>query len=593
MAPHSSGLQYTLSVSSVSQHLFSVCVAIPAHEQQQLTVSLPSWIPGSYMIRDFSRNITGFSATDTAGNPLPVTLLDKQQWLVESQGNAIELEYQVYAFDLSVRSAYINDEYAFCNGTSVFVAVSGFESLPCDVTIHLPEDKPAWQIETTLPHADDNIFYANDYAELIDHPVFMGVCTSADFEVDGVTFTLMFSGSAQYDMPRLCHDLEKVCEHHLKLFGKPYPVSHYLFMTLIADQGYGGLEHRSSTALLYPRFELPLLGEPAELTDSYVNFISLCSHELFHTWHVKRIKPDVMVKPDLSQETYTDQLWIYEGFTSFYDDVTLARTGVIPADRYFKIVSQNLTRLYRNAGRFKQSIAESSFYAWNKFYKQDAGSVNNIVSYYNKGGIVALGLDLLLRQRSEDACNLDDLMRLLWAEYGDESGTPADVIERLCRENLQVDVSDYLASVVYGTADVALDQLLESIGVTHSVQVPLSLQDKGGDAVPEGKVSPRYDFGAVCKELEIGLLIQSVQENSAAAQAGLQIDDKLIAADGFVVNTKLLQRLLTIERSESLALTVIRDGRLLALSMPIVPASLQSCVLRIIDDSKASTWLGL
>ena len=501
MAPQSPVLQYSLSVNSVSQHLFDVTLSIPAIDSEHLTLSLPGWIPGSYMVRDFSRNIVNFSATNSKGQPIEVTLLDKQQWQLTTSGEAAEVTYQVYAFDLSVRSAYINDEYAFCNGTSVFVSVSGFEHLPCELVIKSPASKPDWQIETTLPHLEDNRFISADYDELIDHPIFIGECTSADFEVDGVTFTLMFSGTTEYDMPRLCADLEKVCQHHLSLFGKPYPVKHYLFMTLIANEGYGGLEHRSSTALLFPRFELPLAGEPEELSDSYVNFISLCSHELFHTWHVKRIKPDVMVVPDLSQETYTDQLWIYEGFTSFYDDVTLARVGVIPPERYFKIVAQNLTRLYKNAGRFKQSIAESSFYAWNKFYKQDAGSINHIVSYYNKGGIVALGLDILLRERSNNQYNLDDLMRLLWAQYGDESGTPANVIEQLCRDELNVEVKEYLDAVVYGTEDVAMDSLLEHIGVSQTVQTPLSLQDKGGDEAA-GKVSPRYDFGAVTKDAD-------------------------------------------------------------------------------------------
>ncbi|WP_296050425.1 M61 family metallopeptidase [uncultured Alteromonas sp.] len=592
MAQQSPVLQYSLSVNSVSQHLFDVTLSIPAIDSEHLTLNLPGWIPGSYMVRDFSRNIVNFVATNDEGERLDVTLLDKQQWQVKTSGQAVLVAYQVYAFDLSVRSAYINDEYAFCNGTSVFVGVAGCEAFPCELVIECPASQPDWQIETTLPHREDNQFISADYQELIDHPIFIGQCTSADFEVDGVTFTLMFSGTTEYDMPRLCADLEKVCQHHLSLFGKPYPVKHYLFMTLIADQGYGGLEHRSSTALLFPRFELPLAGEPEELSDSYVNFISLCSHELFHTWHVKRIKPDVMVNPDLSQEAYTDQLWIYEGFTSFYDDVTLARVGVIPPERYFKIVAQNLTRLYKNAGRFKQSIAESSFYAWNKFYKQDAGSVNHIVSYYNKGGIVALGLDILLRQRSDNRYNLDDLMRLLWSQYGDERGTPADVIEQLCKVELEVDVKDYLHSVVYGTEDVALTGLLDTIGVSQVLQSPLSLQDKGGDEAA-GKGSPRYDFGAVIKEADTGLLIQAVQESSAACQAGLQIDDKLIAADGYVLNAKLLQRLLTVTREKPLALSVIRDGRLISLSMPVLAAREQSCVLKITDEDKAAAWLGL
>ena len=293
MAQPSPVLQYSLSVNSVSQHLFDVTLSIPAIDSEHLTLSLPGWIPGSYMVRDFSRNIVNFSASNSEGHPIEVTLLDKQQWLLTTGGTAVEVAYQVYAYDLSVRSAYINDEYAFCNGTSVFISVEGLKHLPCELMIKRPASKPDWQIETTLPHLEDNRFISADYDELIDHPIFIGECTSADFEVDGVTFTLMFSGTTKYDMPRLCADLEKVCQHHLSLFGKPYPVKHYLFMTLIANEGYGGLEHRSSTALLFPRFELPLAGEPEELSDSYVNFISLCSHELFHTWRLDNVRPDL------------------------------------------------------------------------------------------------------------------------------------------------------------------------------------------------------------------------------------------------------------------------------------------------------------
>ncbi|NVK57753.1 MAG: M61 family metallopeptidase [Alteromonadaceae bacterium] len=591
MEQRSTAIHYTLSVNSVSQHVFAVTLEIPALGKDELTLSLPAWIPGSYMVRDFARNIIGISATSAHGEQLEVTPADKQSWRIACNGQPLTVQYTVYAFDLSVRSAYINDEFAFCNGTSVFLAIEGFKDCRCEVAVKLPEQCPHWSLSTSMSHVRDNTFVNEDYDELIDHPIFMGVCSQTDFTVDDVTFTLLFSGSTEYDMPRLRRDLAKVCQHHLNLFGKPAPVKRYLFMTLVADKGYGGLEHRSSTALLYPRFELPLAGEAEQASDSYTNFISLCSHELFHTWHVKSIKPDVMVAPDLSQEVYTDQLWIYEGFTSFYDDVTLARTGVISPEQYLKIVAQNLTRLYRNAGRFKQSIAESSYYAWTKFYKQDASAINNIVSYYNKGGIVALGLDILLRQRSNNSYNLDDVMRLLWQHYGLNKGTPANVITRLCSEHLDIDISDYLDSVVYGTEDVPLTDLFADIGVSHLTQSPVSLQDKGGEAAT--KAVPHYDFGATAKEVDSGLLIQSVQEHSAACQAGLQIDDKLIAAEGYVLNTKLLQRLLSVERNAPLALTVIRDGRLLSLTMPLIAPAPQSCVLQISDSQKLAAWLNL
>ena len=230
-----------------------------------------------------------------------------------------------------------------------------------------------------------------NYDELIDHPIYVGIADTHSFEVDGITFTLLFSGNNNIDYERIANDLTPICKHHLDLFGAPQPINNYLFMTLLADNGFGGLEHKYSTALLYPRFDLPHVGEREKKTDSYITFLSLCSHEFFHTWHVKRIKPSVMVKPDLSQETYTNQLWIYEGFTSFYDDVTLARAGVIEPQKYLDIVAQNVSRLLQNAGRFKQSAAESSFDAWTKFYKQDASATNNIVSYYTREALSPLG----------------------------------------------------------------------------------------------------------------------------------------------------------------------------------------------------------
>lgn len=591
MALQSSGIDYTLNVDSISQHVFLVTMSVPALNQSIVEVTLPSWIPGSYMIRDFARNIISIEGYNSSNQSVDVVPADKQTWQVHANGDAFTLTYRIYAYDLSVRSAYINDEYAFCNGTSVFLKATGAESLPCSVAINVPEDHPDWQIETGMEKRSDGLYACADYDELIDHPIFMGECTSETFTVQGIEFVLLFSGKTRYDTTRMCTDLTKVCEHHLNLFGPPAPIKRYIFMTLIADQGYGGLEHRSSTALLYPRFELPLAGEPAQLNDGYVNFISLCSHELFHTWHVKSIQPDVLVNADLSQEVYTDQLWIYEGFTSFYDDVTLARTGIIPPQHYLKIVGQNLTRLMRNSGRFKQSIAESSYYAWTKFYKQDASAINNIVSYYNKGGLVALGLDVLLRQRSHGDANLDKLMQALWQQYGHNKGTPADVISTLCMSEFNIDVSDYLQKVVYGTDDIPLTDLLAEIGVDITENPQLSVDDKGGE-MPL-KPPARYAFGATVKGAELGLSILTVQENSAACKAGLHVNDRLLAVDDYVVNVKLLDRLLASERTSDFTLTVVRDGRVLKLSMPLLAAPKQHRAITISDEDAFTSWLGI
>lgn len=381
-----------------------------------------------------------------------------------------------------------------------------------------------------------------------------------------------------------------VCEHHLDLFPGPPPVEHYLFITLLSDSGFGGLEHRHSTALLYPRFDLPLEREAGSKTDQYITFLSLCCHELFHTWHVKRLRPEVMLAPNLAAEVYTPQLWIYEGFTSFYDDVTLARKGLITPEKYLEIVAQNLTRLQVSKGRFKQSVAESSFDAWTKFYKQDASAPNNIVSYYTKGGIIAFGLDLLLRRESKGQVTLDTLMQQLWRQYGaDEIGTPDDVIETVCQQTFGIDVSDYLSRVVYGTEDVPLADWVSEIGISLHTRPKNSLADRGGQ--PPSAAYQRHPLGAMVKNSDLGATVQVVFEGGAASAAGLQVNDRIIALNHWVVSDVLLQRLLNQTVESQVELTVVRDGRLLTLSLPVEPEQQEACYFTIEDSAAFSEWL--
>ncbi|MCU7554214.1 PDZ domain-containing protein [Alteromonas sp. ASW11-19] len=587
-------LSYALAVSAQQPHTFDVSVTIPSHQTDTLTLTLPAWIPGSYMIRDFARNITALAATTADGNIVSSTKTDKQTWQINAGGQAVTVNYSVYAYDLSVRSAFINDEYAFCNGTSVFLKVSGMDDVPCTLTLTKPAHKPAWQIETSMPNLEDRDntlhFQCEDYDELIDHPIFIGECSRLVFTENGVEFVMLFSGTTDIDIDRVCRDLAPVCRHHMRLFGDPQPVERYVFMTLLSDTGFGGLEHRSSTALLFPRFDLPLNGDPLEKTDAYITFLSLCSHELFHTWHVKRIKPDVMVKPDLLSETYTEQLWIYEGFTSFYDDLTLARVGLITPEKYLDIVAQNNSRLLVNAGRFKQSAAQSSFDAWTRFYKQDASATNQIVSYYTKGGIIALGLDLLIREQSNHKHSLDDVMRVLWTDYGREiKGTPDEVITTICQHHFNIDVSDYLNDVVYHTRDVPLDALLHTMGVTQQLRQKVQFDDKGGRATSDKRINRA--FGAVMKNLETGVLIQVVRENTPAAKAGLQVNDKLLAVEDYVVTSPLVQRMLDATSKKTLKLLVLREGRVVTLELPVTEAEYEVCQFTITDTDKFQRWL--
>ena len=597
----SSVLHYALTISDWRSHQFTVALSVPKHEQTDLELSLPSWIPGSYMVRDFAKSIITLSAVDNsnAKNAFPVTKLDKQTWRVKTNGSACTIRYTVYANDLSIRSAFMNHEYAFINGTSAFLRVAGFEQSRCELDIQLDENDETtakWQAYTSMPaHGNSTsvskwYFAEDNYDAFIDHPIYVGIADTHSFDVDGVTFTLLFSGNNNIDYQRIANDLTPICKHHLDLFGAPPPIDKYLFMTLLADNGFGGLEHKYSTALLYPRFDLPQVGDNENKTDGYITFLSLCSHEFFHTWHVKRIKPRVMVNPDLSQETYTNQLWIYEGFTSFYDDVTLARAGVIEPQKYLDIVAQNVSRLLQNTGRLKQSAAESSFDAWTKFYKQDASATNNIVSYYTKGGVIALGLDLLLRKASNNSVNLDALMRLLWEHYGvDEKGTPDDVIQNLCKTHFDIDVSDYLNRVVYGTEDVDLISFVSEMGVRFNTRARVSAEDKGGlTQLP----AIRNQLGATLKPASLGLTVVQVFEGLAAMQASILLNDVIIALDGHIVNAQKLQRLLDTAQKSAVDVTLIRDGKLLTLPLNVVKARAEMAYFNIEDVQTLNQWLG-
>lgn len=593
-------LHYALSISNWRVHEFSVSLTIPAHKDNTLTLSLPSWIPGSYMVRDFAKSVVSIKAKcEITNTDIPIIKLDKQTWQIETSSKPCVIEYVVYANDLSIRSAFINDEYAFINGTSAFLCVEGFENARCHLDVSLPENDPHtadWQSHTSMPRREIDssspawLYCTNNYAELIDHPLYIGIAEHHSFTVKGVTFTVLFSGKNNIDCQRIADDLTPICEHHLNLFGEPQPIDSYLFMTLLADNGFGGLEHKYSTALLYPRYDLPMLGDPYNKTDGYITFLSLCSHEFFHTWHVKRIRPDVMVTPNLSGETYTEQLWIYEGFTSFYDDVTLARTGLIEPQKYLDIVAHNISRLLQNAGRFKQSPAESSFDAWTKFYKQDASATNNIVSYYTKGGIIAFGLDLLLRNQSDNHANLDEVMKLLWEQFGkNESGTPNEVIQTLCQSAFGIDIKPFLDAVVYGVEDVDLASLVDAIGLNYCVRPRTSSEDKGGlTTLP----SIKHQLGATLKPAPLGLNVTQVFEGLAAMKAGILLNDVIIALNGHVVNQTKLQRILD-NAQDAVDVSLIRDGRLLNVSLPVVPARNEMAFFEIKNKDLFNLWLGV
>lgn len=550
------------------------------------------------MIRDFAKNIHGLKSKQNE-NQINITQKDKQSWLLTSTNRSrfYKLQYYVYAFDLSVRSAYINDEYAFFNGSSLFISlpvlknaphyveIAGHELLPNNTATGLAKTEYS---ENEIAPEQDWTYIATNYYELIDHPFILGHFTQHSFCVSGYRFHLVFSGKDVFDLKRFENDLRHIIEHHIAIFGD-FPCQEYWFMTLVCNKGFGGLEHKNSTVLQFSRDELRVLGQKDNINKSYQQFLSLCSHELFHTWHVKRIQPEVMQSPDLSQEVYTPQLWIYEGFTSLYDDLSLARCQVITPEQYTQILSEALTRLYRNPGRLKQSVSESSFNAWTKFYKQDAGSINHIVSYYNKGAIVALCLDITIRQLSADKYSLDDLMRLLWENFGAKGvGTSDSVIEDVCHTYFNIDISRFIALACHSNEELPLSSLLEHIGLSLKFRASSGLNDKGG----KSNTVCDKDFGASFGSQSDALYISSCVSQRAAANSGLQVGDKILALNEYECTKDNFFVLLNqAQLGDTLPLHVMRDGRLIELSFKIRSAVKDTCHIDIIDHDKFMHWL--
>ncbi len=364
-------IHYTIRPFDPHAHLFEVSLRIADPDREGQRLHLPVWIPGSYMIREFSRHLEAVGAT-VAGRALDIRKESKNVWvcgrLPTGRSGPLLVTWRVYAWDLSVRAAHLDASHGFFNGTSVFLAVAGRESEPCTVDILPPRGSgfKRWQVATTLPAASGTggapvsgfgRREARDYDELIDHPVEMGEFQLAAFDAGGCRHEIAVTGRTDVDLARLQRDLKPICSEQIALFdprGRRAPVRRYLFLTMAVGDGYGGLEHRASTALLCARNDLPYPGMQG-VPERYQTFLGLASHEYFHTWNVKRIKPARFEPYDLQQEAYTRLLWIFEGFTSYYDDLILCRAGTIDPATYLKTLQRAVRSV---AGRTGQATAE-------------------------------------------------------------------------------------------------------------------------------------------------------------------------------------------------------------------------------------------
>jgi len=529
-------ITYAIVGKDLAAHLFEVTLTVAAPAADSQVFALPAWIPGSYMIREFSRNIISIRA-EADGQPVELTKLDKHSWQAAPVKGTLTVRYEVYAWDLSVRAAHLDQTHGFFNGTSVFLRALGHEDAQHIVDIQRPPHEAArsWRVATALPELKAKrygfgTYAAANYDELIDSPVEMGEFALATFKAHGVPHDIVITGRVpNLDMPRLCADLKAICETQIAFFEpktKKAPMERYVFMTLAVGDGYGGLEHRASTALICARADLPSTAAPSkERSEGYIRFLGLCSHEYFHTWNVKRIKPAVFAPYDLQVENYTPLLWLFEGFTSYYDDLFLVRSGMISEAAYYKMLGKGIGGVLRGAGRTRQSVADSSFDAWGKYYRQDENAPNAIVSYYAKGSLIGLGLDLTIRARTAGKRSLDDIMLALWQRYGRDfytkgRGVTPQEVEALFDEVSGMKLKSFFEKYIRGTEDVPLAKLLAPFGVKYS--------DERKSTKPSLDVNLGRE-GADCK-------LSSLHEGGAAHRSGLSAGDLLVAIDGLRVS---------------------------------------------------------
>ena len=570
-------VDYRIDLSQRNAHLYTVEARFPVGGGD-VDLKLPVWTPGSYLVREFERHLQELTCVSAEGKPLPVHKVDKSTWRVDARGSDdVIARYRVYANDLTVRSAHLDDSHGFFNGACVFLYSDELARSAARITVEPPA---GWRVTVGLPEEAPNRFLARDYDEIVDSPFEVGTHELLEFQAQGKRHRLAIWGQAPVARDTLTADFVKIVDAAAALFGDGVPYDDYTFLLMLAPNQYGGLEHSKSCALLTSPFTF----HPRK---KYEEFLELVSHEFFHLWNVKRIHPEVLGPFDYQREAYTRCLWVMEGITSYYDRHLLVRAGLQKPEKYLEKLAEEIGKIASIPGRKRQSLEESSFDAWIKLYRPDENSVNSTISYYLKGGVVALLLDLEIRFKSGGNKTLDDFMRLLWQRFGRAGrGFPDDAVQALAEEASGVELGAFFDRHVRGREEVDAERLLSTVGLTLSME-----REDEAEAEPWLGVTTREDGDA--------LVVGSVVEGGPAVAAGLSAADQLLALDGFRVdNGTLKERLAAKKPGQRVAFTIFRRDELRTVEVTlaekpaekvkIAPAAQASDA----DRARYQAWMG-
>lgn len=531
---------FTVSMSKPWTHLLEVEMRLKwARTPDRAEVKMPVWTPGSYLIREYARHVQDFAVKDASGRSLAWSKISKNTWQIDTKGaSEVIVTYRVYANELTVRTNELNDEHAFWNNAALLMFPAGHLNAPSTLKVN-PFGN--WKIATGLKKVAgrENEFRAENFDILYDSPFEVSNFVETSFEVGGKPHRIVMSGEGNYDLNRIAADTAKIVEQGMKIFGE-LPYEDYVFIVNL--RGGGGLEHLNSTALQWNRFGF----KPRE---RYSAFLNLVAHEYFHLWNVKRLRPDALGPFDYENENYTKLLWVAEGATAYYESVLLRRAGLISDRAFLDGKARVIEQLRQRPGRFETSLEEASFDAWIKFYRQDENSVNNQISYYDKGEVVNMMLDIAIRTSSGGAKSLDDVMRHLYNEFYKKGRnyTPQDY-QKAAEQMAGRSLDDFFSKYVRGEAELDFDEVVRGIGLQMKVSQP--------------NASKAY-LGADLAEENGRLMVRAVAAETPAYEQGINSGDQIVAVDGNRASNTFLQSYLAEKKpNDVIKLTIFRFDRL-------------------------------